>query len=385
MRTPRPSPPPNETLPLRVLSTVRWQILALAVLSICVVYVACPLLGAFFNNLGSLNLIHGLASEAIPNSSLRSSQRWFALAAKIEKWQGTRSSGSTYGSELAYLAMLDPLGDSYHLDLEIWLHGERGRLFQQASVPLALRRADEARRKGQAAEEKAWRVLAAELQPGNADPRKQLAVWLVSERGEIAEAIAQYEMAMGIEEPTWQDYLRLVALNLKAGRSEQATFWYNKLRQHFPDPSYIWHQDMQDSRAQVIIADAYAHFGWLDDAITIGERSLAIDNWDWGQRAVARFYQLQGRYPEAERLLLAAIEHPLSDAYLIEYRVALGELYAEQGKTQQAVAEYCRGLHDVPAADHWGAQNEWRARAVSRLVELTGIAENEVSSQCALR
>ena len=385
MRTSRPSPTPGETLPLSVLSVMRWLVLALVIFSICVVYVACPLLGAFFNNLGRLNLIHGLTSETIPNSSFWSAQRWFALAARTDEWQGTRPSGSSYGSELAYLATLDLLTDSYHPDLENWFHSKRGQLLQQAAIPLALRRADEARRKGQAAEEKAWRIFAVELQPEKAYPRRQLAVWLVSEHGDIAEAISQYEMAIGIEEPTWQDYLRLVALNLKAGRSEQATYWYDKLRQLFPDANRAGQLGMQGSWAQVHIADAYAYFGWLDDAIAIGERSLAIDNWGWGHRVVARFYQLQGRYPEAERHLLAAVELSTSGAYLLEYRVALGELYAEQGKTQQAVTQYCRVLHDSPAVDASGSPEYWRARAVSGLTELIEVPKSEVSSLCDSR
>ena len=382
MRTPRPSPPSSEKLSLSVWSAMRWQVLAVAVLSIWVVFAARPLVSAFFYNLGGLRLLHGLMSERIPNSSLGSAQRWFALAARTDEWQGTRPSSSSYGSELAYLATLDLLTDSYHPDLENWFHSKRGQLVQQAAIPLALRRADEARRKGQAAEEKAWRIFAVELQPEKAYPRRQLAVWLVSEHGDIAEAISQYEMAIGIEEPTWQDYLRLVALNLKAGRSEQATYWYDKLRQLFPDANRAGQLGMQGSWAQVHIADAYAYFGWLDDAIAIGERSLAIDNWEWGHRVVARFYQLQGRYPEAERHLLAAVELSTSGAYLLEYRVALGELYAEQGKTQQAVTQYCQVLRDAPMVDASGAPEVWRAVAVSGLAELTGVSRSEVFSWC---
>lgn len=365
---------------------MRWQLLAVAVLSICVVYVARPLVTAFCHNLGALNLIRGLMSQTVPNSSLRLAQRWFAQAARTDDKQGIRSDSLLYGSELAYLATLDPLANPYYPNLENWSHSERGLLLKKAAIQLVLRRADEARHEGQAAEEKAWRTLAVELQPGNADQRKQLAVWLVSERGDIMDAIAHYEKAIEMQEPTYQDYLRLVALNLKAGRSVEATYWHNQLRQHFlADAGYGWLHDLQGSFAQLALAEAYAYFGLLDDAISIGERSLAINNYDWGHRVVARFYQRQWRYPEAERHLWAAIEHPTSGAVLVQYWVALADLYAEQGKIQQAMAEYCQVLSNAPLVDAAAAQNAWLARAVTRLAELTGVAESEVSNWCASR
>jgi tetratricopeptide (TPR) repeat protein len=228
-------------------------------------------------------------------------------------------------------------------------------------------------------------MLAVELQPGDAEKRKQLAVWLVSERGDIGDAITQYEMVIEIEEPVYQDYLRLVALNLKAGRSEQAVYWHDQLRHHFPDTSYAWLHDLQGSYAQLALAEAYAYFGLLDDAIVIGERSLTVNNWDWGHRVVAEFYQMQRRYPEAERHLLAAIQRPTNEAVLTLYRVALGDLYAEQGKTWQAITEYCGVLHNAPVVDATGAQNVWRAEAVSRLAALVGVAESEVPPWCTSR
>ena len=382
MRTPRPSPPSSEKLSLSVWSAMRWQVLAVAVMSICVVYTARPLVTAFFHNLGAQNLIHGLTSETVPNSSLRLAQPWFAQAARTDDKQGIRSDSLSYGSELAYLSTLDPLANPYHPNLENWSHSERGQLLRKAAIQLVLRRADEAHHEGQATEEKAWRMLAVELQPGSADKRKQLAIWLVSERGDIADAIAQYEVAIEIEEPIWQDYLHLVALNLKAGRSAEATYWHDQLRQHFPDTSYASLYDLQDT---IPLAEAYAYFGLLNDAITIGERSLAMNDWDWGHRVVARFYQLQGRYLEAERHLWAAIQRPANEAVLIKYRAALGDVYAEQGKTWQAMNEYCRVLSIPFDAGQDLDVDGWRAQAKSRLAELAGVAENEVSSWCHSR
>jgi tetratricopeptide (TPR) repeat protein len=364
---------------------MRWRVLAVAVLSICVVFAARLLMSAFFHNLGGLKLLHGLMSERIPNSSLASAQPWFAQAARAGDKQGIRSDNLSYGSELAYLATLDPLANPYHPDLNNWSHSERGQMLRKATIQLVLRRVDEAHHEGRAAEEKAWRMLAVELQPGNADQHRQLAVWLVSERGDIAEAIAQYQVAVEIDEPTYQDYLRLVALNLKVGQLERATYWHDQLRRSFPEEGYLWLHDLQDSYAQLALAEAYAYFGLLDDAISVGERSVAMNNWDWGHRVVAQFYRRQGRYPEAERHLLTAMEHPTSEAILIQYRVELADLYAEQGKIQQAVTEYCRALGDTPVVDAAGDQDNWRVRAVSCLAELTGIAESEVSSWCASR
>ncbi len=385
MRTPRPSSTPSETLPLSVSAAMRWRVLAFAVLSLFVVHVIGSSLGAFFHQLGSLNLIHGLMSEAIPNSSLHSAQRWFGLAGGTGKWWSTRPTGISQCSELAYLATLDPLANPYHPDLENRFHSERGELPRKAAIQLVLRRADVARHNGLTQQEEAWRVLVVELQPENIEKRKQLAIWFVTERGDILNAIAQYETALKIQKPTEQDYLRLIALNLKIGHTEQATYWHAQLQQHFPGQSHAWLHDLQGSFAQLALAEAYAYFGWLDDAIAVGERSLAVNDWDWGHRVVARFYQLQGRYAEAERHLLAAIQRPTNKDSVILYRVALGDLYAEEGQVQQAVSEYCRVLRDAPVTDAADAQNVWRANAVSRLAELIGVAESEVSNWCASR
>jgi|GEM_PF-6188795 len=340
-----------------------------------------PLTASFFRNLGSVQLVRGLGSvESIPDI-FESSIKWFNLSNGV----AGDASGSSYGLELAYLAILNPRISSYRFGGEHWEHTERGRLLRQAAIRLALRRADEARHNGLTTQEEAWRVLVVELQPEDIEKRKQLAIWFVAERGDILSAIAQYETALKIQKPTEQDYLRLVALNLKIGLTEQANYWHAQLQQHFPAPSYAWLHDLQDSFAQLALAEAYAYFGLLDDAIALGERSLAVNDWDWGHRVVARFYQLQGHYAEAERHLLAAIRKPTNKDIVILYRVALGDLYAEEGQVQQAVTEYCRVLLEAPIIDAVGTQNVWRANAASRLAELTGIAESEVFTWCASR
>ena len=305
------------------------------VVSLTLLFLSGPAsIAAFSYNLGSVQLVRGLVSPETALCVFESSREWFDLSNKVG---GSAQFDLSYGSELACLAALDPLANPYHLDLEDWSRSERGQMLRKAVIQLVLRRADEAHHEGQAAEEKAWRILAVELQPGNADQRKQLAVWLASEHGNIAEAIAQYEMAVEkIEEPTYQDYLRLVALNLKVRRLEQATYWHDQLRQHFSDTSYAWLHDLQGSvAAQLALAAAYAYFGLLDDAIQSLRNSL-----DKGVERTALLFNLgvlHHRDHQYDRSIQAFQSTVQDKEYGLGSHHALGLAYSAAGQPDVAL------------------------------------------------
>jgi tetratricopeptide (TPR) repeat protein len=307
-------------------------------------------------------LVQGIEAVRFNTEKLNSSLRCHELANTIAPGRSTRN----YASLLAELATFEPIGKSYRPQDAVLPIDHRWPIYQKAAADIAARRAMLAHREGQRELEKAWRILAADLQPDKCELRKQLAVWLASIAGDIESALDRYETALRGQEIGWQDYLRLEVLNLKLGKADKAAYWHEALRRSFPGQEYAWLHDPRKPFAQYSLAEAYGYFGLYDEAIALCLKAAAQNDWDWGRRILASLYESANRYEEAEHSLQAAIKIASNPSLDLRYRVELADLHVQMGKIPQAKSEYSQILSingDIGSK----TLEEWKNHAKRRL------------------
>lgn len=325
------------------------------------------LAGSFWHNSGCIRLLKGIMPARFDAGMLLSSVQCFDWVNK----SASHAHAQRYAPAIALIATLDPMRESPRQEEIAQAAFGRRPSFQKAALLIALRKSLLAHEEGQAEREKAWRILAAELQPGSADARKSLSVWLASCAGDIKGALGQYEAAIAIQKPGWEDYLRMEALNLKLGRDDVAAHWHKKLCGAFPERQYAWLHDYRNPFVQHSLSEAFGYFKLYHDAIAYCRGALARNDWDWGRRILAGFYEATRQYEDAERQMEAAIVMASSPGLALRYRVELADLHVRMGKLSQAVSEYRQALLLEESATS-ALDDEWRNHARDCLKKLVG-------------
>jgi tetratricopeptide (TPR) repeat protein len=126
----------------------------------------------------------------------------------------------------------------------------------------------------------------------------------------------------------------------------------------------------------VELGDVYARQRRYDEALAPYERALQIDpdhNWALSSRLIV-LRQLR-RFPEAEAAAQAAIEHRPGEPQLL---VGLGQVYGDQYRYDEALAQYDRALQIDPDHD-WALSSR-----LSVLRQLRRFPEAEAAAQAAV-
>jgi tetratricopeptide (TPR) repeat protein len=300
---------------------------------IVIVGIAAPKWGEMaIHNIGSIVMIKAFMPENPNLQGLNSSLTWF----EIERRISIRIPEKSFIPTLISLAISDPVQCSECARSAVSATMKGTEVQQRAAIVLAARYVRIASQKGRREIEKAWRIIKAELQPKNAEEQELLAIWLAHEANDFTQAIAWYQSAMFLRGATWQDYLRVEILYMKAGNIVEAAEWHKKLIHQYSDRQYAALHDISNPHAQFSVAEAFAYFGFFEDAIAIDRKALASADWDWGHRQLANFYEKVGQYVEAEKHLRAAIERATNPELLKYYIKDLATLLIQEGKMNDA-------------------------------------------------
>ena len=139
----------------------------------------------------------------------------------------------------------------------------------------------------------------------------------------------------------WRNMYRTIALCLKVNRGDIAELWLARIRASYPDAGHAYLYSLDDPYAQTALADAYASLGMLVDAVQVGNQALLKHDWEWGHYLIAGYYSRLQQPAEAENHLRAAITLAKSSSMQNRYRLALGDLYQQEGRYRLAAEQIC--------------------------------------------
>jgi tetratricopeptide (TPR) repeat protein len=168
------------------------------------------------------------------------------------------------------------------------------------------------------------------LQPNNDDAHRRRGV-ILARQGQVEQAIAEYQQAIGIRPDYWRNHNALGGLYYRTGRFAEAAIAYQKVVDLQPD----------SADGLMNLGAALHAAGDTPRAIEYYGRSIDVAATDSAYSNLGTIYYSQRRFDEAIAAFEAAIR--LSPSKPLYHR-NLGDAHHQQGHATEAAAAYERAI-----------------------------------------